>query len=69
MSEPSKRTMLARWEQARLEYHEAKALYDQRVEGLMLGADDYMAKPFAMVELSARLRALGRRASRPRDSE
>jgi DNA-binding response OmpR family regulator len=32
----------------------------------MLGADDYMSKPFAMVELAARLRALGRRASRPR---
>lgn len=33
-----------------------------RVEGLTLGADDYLAKPFAIVEVVARLRALGRRA-------
>jgi DNA-binding response OmpR family regulator len=36
-----------------------------RVDGLDLGADDYLAKPFAFVELVARIRALGRRA-RPR---
>ena len=34
----------------------------QRVEGLSLGADDYLTKPFAFAELVARLRALGRRA-------
>ena len=34
-----------------------------RVVGLELGADDYLPKPFAMVELVARVRALGRRAS------
>jgi DNA-binding response OmpR family regulator len=33
-----------------------------RVEGLALGADDYLGKPFAFVELVARVRALGRRA-------
>lgn len=33
-----------------------------RVEGLDLGADDYLTKPFAFVELVARVRALGRRA-------
>ena len=33
-----------------------------RVEGLDLGADDYLGKPFAFGELVARLRALGRRA-------
>lgn len=33
-----------------------------RVEGLALGADDYLPKPFAFVELVARVRALGRRA-------
>jgi DNA-binding response OmpR family regulator len=33
-----------------------------RVEGLDLGADDYVAKPFAFAELAARVRALGRRA-------
>ncbi len=32
-----------------------------RVAGLQLGADDYLAKPFAMQELVARVRALGRR--------
>jgi two-component system, OmpR family, response regulator VanR len=37
------------------------------VDGLALGADDYMAKPFAFAELVARVRALARRAqtSRP----
>ena len=35
-----------------------------RVEGLDLGADDYLAKPFAFAELAARVRALGRRAGR-----
>lgn len=34
-----------------------------RVEGLSLGADDYVAKPFAFPELIARVRALGRRAT------
>ncbi|WP_407562705.1 response regulator transcription factor [Streptomyces sp. 184] len=33
-----------------------------RVEGLNLGADDYLPKPFAYAELVARLRALARRA-------
>jgi DNA-binding response OmpR family regulator len=33
-----------------------------RVAGLALGADDYLPKPFAFVELVARVRALGRRA-------
>jgi DNA-binding response OmpR family regulator len=32
-----------------------------RVEGLNLGADDYLAKPFAYAELIARLRAIARR--------
>jgi DNA-binding response OmpR family regulator len=37
-----------------------------RVEGLGLGADDYLPKPFAFAELVARIRALGRRAGPPR---
>jgi DNA-binding response OmpR family regulator len=36
-----------------------------RVEGLSLGADDYLPKPFAYAELVARIRALARRAQPP----
>ncbi|MDT5028119.1 MAG: hypothetical protein QOE61_4545 [Micromonosporaceae bacterium] len=42
----------------------AAAEIDDRVAGLALGADDYLSKPFAFRELSARVVALGRR-SRP----
>jgi two-component system, OmpR family, copper resistance phosphate regulon response regulator CusR len=45
----------------------AKATVEERVAGLDGGADDYMAKPFALAELSARLRALLRRGN-PRES-
>ncbi|GLZ13239.1 transcriptional regulatory protein CutR [Actinomadura sp. NBRC 104425] len=38
---------------------------DDKVEGLSIGADDYLAKPFAFAELIARVRALGRRAAAP----
>ena len=38
---------------------------EERVHGLAIGADDYLAKPFALVELSARVRALARRPRRP----
>jgi two-component system, OmpR family, response regulator len=36
---------------------------EHRVAGLDRGADDYLVKPFAMAELRARIRALGRRTS------
>ena len=38
---------------------------DDLVNGLALGADDYLAKPFSFAELVARLRALARRANPP----
>jgi DNA-binding response OmpR family regulator len=40
----------------------AASALDDRVEGLSLGADDYLGKPFDFVELVARVRALGRRS-------
>src|SRR5215469_871723 len=43
----------------------AAATIEDRVDGLGLGADDYLPKPFAFAELVARLRALLRRAQPP----
>jgi len=39
----------------------ARAEVTERVEGLNAGGDDYLCKPFALAELIARVRALGRR--------
>ena len=41
-------------------------LYD-RIEGLDAGADDYIVKPFAFEELTARIRSLGRRSGKWED--
>ncbi|MBO3747549.1 response regulator transcription factor [Streptosporangiaceae bacterium NEAU-GS5] len=41
----------------------AAGTIDDRVTGLGIGADDYLAKPFAFAELVARVRALARRSS------
>ena len=46
----------------------AAASTDEMVEGLDLGADDYLAKPFELRELLARIRALGRRSGEVRPS-
>jgi DNA-binding response OmpR family regulator len=46
----------------------ARGEVDERVEGLDSGADDYLAKPFALAELLARIRALTRRRNDQRET-
>jgi DNA-binding response OmpR family regulator len=41
----------------------ARAEVEHRIKGLQAGADDYLAKPFSMDELAARVEALGRRGT------
>lgn len=41
----------------------ARSEVDDRIKGLQLGADDYLAKPFSLVELKARMHAILRRKS------
>src|SRR5271165_7691839 len=41
----------------------AAGAIDDRIDGLDRGADDYLTKPFALAELIARIRALGRRSN------
>ena len=47
----------------------AKAELEDRVHGLDAGADDYLAKPYQMAELLARLRSITRRSSEYRPKE
>jgi DNA-binding response OmpR family regulator len=56
------RAMVERGLPARVLMLTAAAAVRERVAGLALGADDYLPKPFAFAELSARVHALGRRA-------
>jgi DNA-binding response OmpR family regulator len=44
----------------------AAGTLDDRIEGLDIGADDYLPKPFHLAELVARIRALSRRSRAPR---
>ena len=56
------RTLVAREAPSRVLMLTASGTLAERVEGLGLGADDYLPKPFAYAELVARIRAVGRRA-------
>jgi DNA-binding response OmpR family regulator len=58
---------VARQGTARILMLTASGAVEDRVDGLTLGADDYLGKPFAFTELVARVRALARRtgAARP----
>jgi DNA-binding response OmpR family regulator len=55
-------TLVAGPSPARILMLTAAAAVEDRVDGLNLGADDYLPKPFAFTELVARVRALSRRA-------
>ena len=54
--------MRARGSRSAVLMHTVKGHIEDRVAGLDAGADDYLAKPYALSELEARIRALGRRA-------
>jgi DNA-binding response OmpR family regulator len=56
------RTLVERGSTARVLMLTASGAIDDRVDGLGLGADDYLPKPFAFAELVARIRALARRS-------
>jgi DNA-binding response OmpR family regulator len=56
------RALVARRSRSRVLMLTAAETIEERVDGLGLGADDYLPKPFAFAELVARLRALSRRS-------
>jgi two-component system, OmpR family, response regulator len=60
-------TLLRRWREAGIASPvlilTARASWHEKVQGIDVGADDYVTKPFRMEEVLARLRALIRRAS------
>jgi DNA-binding response OmpR family regulator len=59
------RSLVAQRNETRVLMLTASSTIGDRVEGLDLGADDYLGKPFDFAELVARIRALGRRAVVP----
>jgi DNA-binding response OmpR family regulator len=56
------RAIVAGDSEARVIMLTAASTIEDRVQGLGIGADDYLPKPFAFAELAARVQALGRRA-------
>ncbi|MFE4668034.1 response regulator transcription factor [Streptomyces sp. NPDC056716] len=56
------RALIKHGSRARILMLTASSTIADRVDGLSLGADDYLTKPFAFAELVARIRALARRA-------
>ncbi|HVU34277.1 MAG TPA: response regulator transcription factor [Opitutaceae bacterium] len=62
-------TVLARLREAKIPSRvlilTARAEVEHRIKGLHAGADDYLAKPFSIDELAARVEALGRRGGAP----
>jgi DNA-binding response OmpR family regulator len=56
------RALVAQGSHARVLMLTAADTIENRVDGLSLGADDYLPKPFAFAELVARIRALARRS-------
>ena len=59
------RALVGRHSPARILMLTALGAVDDRIDGLSLGADDYLGKPFAFGELVARIRALARRSRDP----
>src|SRR5271168_5094099 len=57
------RTLAAERSQSRVLMLTAASTVKERVDGLGVGADDYLPKPFDFSELAARIRALGRRSA------